>query len=156
MKFHFVVLCILAAGLANEARAEPGDAETITSCLKTEQKAGRDASSCIGRISNPCMKAPGGDTTLGMTMCLDRETRIWDALLNDEYQKLIENLEPNAVKKVRAAQRAWIAARDADCEVPYGIFEGGTIARPMAVECMRDATATRTLQIGVWRAMTQN
>lgn len=152
----FIALMALAAIGADPAIADPGDMETITSCLKAEQDAGRDARSCVGVISKPCMEQPGGDSTVGMTMCFDRETKAWDDLLNIEYQKLLGTLDPNAVIKVRTAQRAWIASRDADCAVPYGLFEGGTIAQPMSVECMQDATATRTLQLREWRQLTDN
>lgn len=158
MKPHAIALAalLLAFPGAAGAKADTGDADTITSCIKTEQDAGRDARSCAGRISEPCMKELGGDSTLGMRMCLDRETKVWDALLNQEYQALISHLEGNGLKKVKAAQRAWIAGRDADCEVPYGLFEGGTIAGPMAAQCMLDATADRVLQLKAWREMTEN
>jgi len=157
MKLHhipFAALLIVSAAITSPAAAEPSDAVTIRTCLKAESDAGRGGRGCVGKISDPCMKEPGGDSTVGMTMCLDREVKVWDALLNDEYKQLLSGLQEKAQKKVRAAQRSWIATRDADCEIPYALFEGGTIARPLAVQCLFDETADRALQLRAWREMT--
>lgn len=156
MKLHRIplaVLLIASAPIIAPAAAEPSDAVTIRACLKTEDDAGRGGRSCVGKISDPCMKEPGGDSTVGMTMCLDREVKVWDALLNEEYKQLLAHIDDKAQKKVRAAQRSWIATRDADCEIPYALFEGGTIARPLAVQCLLDETADRALQLRSWREM---
>jgi Lysozyme inhibitor LprI len=48
---------------------------------------------------------------------------------------------------------AWIAARDADCKVPYDIYEGGSMARLDGASCLLDHTATRVLQLHVWQNM---
>ncbi len=64
-----------------------------------------------------------------MVQCVDGETKVWDDLLNADYQRLLGVLPSTAVESVRQAQRSWIVTRDADCHVPYDIFEGGTMAR---------------------------
>jgi uncharacterized protein YecT (DUF1311 family) len=58
-----------------------------------------------------------------------------------------------AAESVRQAERAWIAARDADCKVPYDIYEGGTMARLDGANCVLEHTATRVLQLHVWQNM---
>ena len=73
--------------------------------------------------------------------------------LNADYQRLLGSLEGKAADSVRDAERAWIAARDADCKVPYDIYEGGTIARLDGASCLLDHTATRVLQLHVWQTM---
>jgi uncharacterized protein YecT (DUF1311 family) len=135
--------------------AQAADAETIAACLKSERGAGRDGRQCIGRVSDPCLEQPGGQTTVGMVECTDRETKVWDDLLNAEYKRLLGVLGDKAQASVRAAERAWIAARDADCSVPYDIFEGGTIAQPIAASCILSHTAMRALQLRNWRDMAQ-
>jgi uncharacterized protein YecT (DUF1311 family) len=141
---------LLAATLLASAFTLPAvadDAETISACLKAERSAERDGHACIGKLSKPCMAAPGGETTAGMIQCSDREIKAWDALLNAEYKQLIEKLEPKSVERIRAAQRAWIKMRDGDCGLSYETFEGGTIAGVIAAGCMLDRTATRALQL---------
>jgi uncharacterized protein YecT (DUF1311 family) len=149
----FLVAALVAtAMLASPALA--GDAETIAACLKAEHKANHDGHACIGRVSDPCLQRPGGETTVGMVQCADRETKIWDDLLNGEYQRLLGVLDGKAAASVRTAQRAWITLRDADCQVPYDLFEGGTMAQPIAANCVLNHTAQRTLQLRDWRQMT--
>jgi len=124
------------------------DAATITACLEAERsKPGHDGHACIGRISKPCMQEPGGETTAGMKMCTARETEVWDAILNAEYQQLLASLQGKATEKIRKAQRSWIVMRDGDCALSYDAFQGGTIAGVIAGSCMLDHTATRALQL---------
>jgi uncharacterized protein YecT (DUF1311 family) len=62
---------------------------------------------------SPCWKTAMAQNE--MNRCADLDARAADADLNDVYQKLLSKLksDDNAVKKVRFAQRAWIAFRDA-------------------------------------------
>ncbi len=129
------------------------DTATITACLDAEHKANRDARTCIGRISDPCLEK-SSDTT-SMVACVDREVKVWDDLLNADYQRLLKAIPASATDSVRAAQRAWIASRDADCKVPYDIYEGGSMARIDSVSCLLGHTGERVLQLRTWRSMAQ-
>ncbi|MCZ7593480.1 MAG: DUF1311 domain-containing protein [Hyphomicrobium sp.] len=92
---------------------------------------------------------------MGMVDCINRETKIWDNLLNDEYGRLMKMLSAKAAEDVRKAQRIWITSRDADCAVPYEIFEGGTMAQPIAANCVLAHTANRMMQVRSWLEMVQ-
>ena len=146
---------LAAAVLAAAPPAAADDAETIAGCLKSERDAGRSGRICAGRVSDPCLAQPGNNSTTGMVQCVDGETKVWDDLLNADYQRLLGILEGKAAESVRQAQRAWIALRDADCHVPYDIFEGGTMARLDSANCVLDHTALRVLQLRDWREMAQ-
>ncbi len=137
----------VAATLAAVQPVLADDAGTIASCLEAERAAQHDGHACIGKLSKPCIDAPGGETTAGMKMCTGREVEAWDALLNAEYKQLLGNLEDKSAERVRKAQRAWIEMRDEDCGLSYETFEGGTIAGVIATSCMLDRTATRALQL---------
>ena len=56
-----------------------------------------------------------------MNRCADLDARAADADLNHVYQALLAKLkdDDNATKKVRAAQRAWLAFRDAHLQELY-------------------------------------
>jgi uncharacterized protein YecT (DUF1311 family) len=139
------------------AAAGPGAADdvgTIASCLKAEHTANHDGRACMGKISDPCL-ASGSDSTTSMVECVDHEIKIWDDLLNADYQILLKVLPAPAAESVRQAQRNWVALRDADCKVPYDIYEGGTIARIDSVNCVLGRTAERVLQLRIWRQMAQ-
>jgi uncharacterized protein YecT (DUF1311 family) len=139
---HLWTIALLASVFGSlPARAD--DAAIITNCITTEL----NRYACIGRMSKDCMTKPGGETTVGMKMCSAREAEAWDALLNTEYTKVLGNLDDAAKKKLRAAQRAWITMRDNDCQIPFDVYAGGTIAGVIAGNCLMERTAARTLQL---------
>jgi uncharacterized protein YecT (DUF1311 family) len=150
-----LLAALAATMLISTAPALADDAETLTQCVDTERKANRDARVCIGKISDPCLQGSGSDTTTSMVECVDREATAWDGVLNAEYQHLIESVPATAIDSVRQAQRAWIALRDADCKVPYDIFEGGSMARIDSANCVLEHNGSRVLQLRIWREMAQ-
>lgn len=135
--------------------AAADDGEIITTCVQAETDAGRTPLGCVGRVSDPCLESDAGQSTVGMVECTDRETKVWDAMLNDEYGRLLALLKGKAADEVRDAQRIWITLRDADCKVPYELFEGGTMAQPIAANCNLTHTADRAIQVRAWRDMAQ-
>ena len=62
-----------AIWLAGMARAD--DTATIETCVQSESEANRDARTCEGRVSGPCMEKPEGQSTVGMVECLSTETK---------------------------------------------------------------------------------
>ncbi len=128
---------------------------TIIACLKTEHDANRSGRDCIGRMSDRCLQLPGRDSTASMVECVDEEVKVWDDLLNADYQRLLGKLGAKAEESVRQAQRAWVALRDTDCKVPYEIYEGGSMARLDSVNCVLEHTASRVLQLREWHELAQ-
>lgn len=56
-----------------------------------------------------------------MNRCADLDARVTDADLNHVYEDLLAKLKgnDNAIKKLRTAQRAWLAFRDAHMQELY-------------------------------------
>ncbi len=120
---------------------------------------------CAGTVSAMCQESEdGGYSTLGMSMCNMDEYAAWDILLNDEYQRTVEHFtewdaddkdyNPEFAKRVeslRAAQRAWIEFRDAECELAYAIWGMGSHRNIAASACFIDVTADRTVDLWVMR-----
>lgn len=77
-----------------------------------------------------------------MNACANKEAARVDAKLNDVYRKLLSKAtnEPEAVAKIKAAERAWIAYRDAYTDAMYPAkdkqAEYGSIY-PMEVDLLR-------------------
>lgn len=147
----------LACGLALSApyAAAADDASVITTCLREQAEKSKDAHACIGRVAEPCMETPDGQSTPGMVACSQREMKIWDGLLNEAYQRLLKGLKPEAAEDVRKAQRIWLTLRDADCRVPYYFYNGGTIVQVLGAGCLLDHTAERAILIRSWRDMAE-
>lgn len=148
-------LAVLLTLAALTTLAHADDAEVIGSCVKAAFAANTDARACVGRVATPCLDNPDNQSTHAMVACNDKETKIWDGLLNEEYQRLLGAVEGQAKDDVVKAQRQWIGLRDMDCAIPYALFDGGTMAQPIGANCVLESTAERMLQVRAWREMVQ-
>jgi len=121
---------------------------------------------CEGQVSNRCQEVEqGGYSNLGMTSCIQAEYAAWDVLLNEEYKKTIAwSAEMDAydaedfpeidkrVDTLRAAQRAWISYRDAECLNEYAQWGAGSMRLPIGTACLLSETAERTIELWAKRA----
>ncbi|WP_203311065.1 lysozyme inhibitor LprI family protein [Sphingomonas beigongshangi] len=87
-----------------------------------------------------------GDAARGVTdamaACYDADYRRADAELNATYRTTMRRLTPSRQAVLRAAQRQWIARRDAAC--PLDLSPGaGTIVRLDHPACLSKQTVTR-------------
>jgi uncharacterized protein YecT (DUF1311 family) len=92
-----------------------------------------------------CMDKAGG-VTPAMIDCISAELRRQDALLNENYRKLMASLSAKRKKVLQEAQRAWLKFRDANCDF-YDDPDGGTAARVDANECVLNATTDRAKEL---------
>lgn len=121
--------------------------------------------SCIGDAATACMDGEeGGHSTVGMMFCMLGERDAWDVLLNQEYQNARafaqgmdeqsqENFPEYAVRdeQVLAAQRAWIAFRDANCSMAYGLWGEGSMRQIAGSRCQMQMTAEQTLALRAYQ-----
>jgi uncharacterized protein YecT (DUF1311 family) len=85
-------------------------------------------------------------TQAEMNVCAAQEFRRTDARLNTVYQKLVKTLDANRRVKLRAAQRAWLAYRDAQCDFEASASEGGSMQPLELASCKSNATKERIAQ----------
>ena len=115
---------------------------------------------CSDLVFEACSATPDGQSNLGMSHCLYAEADFWDEKLNAEWQRLIPLVrETDAVDaafgpeyavredKLRAAQRAWIAFRDAQCAFDYAIPGGGSLRQLYYPGCLADLTRERVADL---------
>jgi uncharacterized protein YecT (DUF1311 family) len=89
-------------------------------------------------------------TQLQMNACAETDLKAADAEMNAVYQQLTTRTDLAFTKRLRAAQRAWLAFRDAHVEARFGAAAGGGSVRPMCVAIeLRDLTRERTKQLRV-------
>jgi uncharacterized protein YecT (DUF1311 family) len=152
MRFATLAAVIAIAGCpAMAAHAQVNqradDTRSIEDCIKTAAPAGTStdkAESCIGIVSEPCLNDKKATSTSAMTACIARERVVWDDILNETFRRLREKLDDKQKDKLRDMQRAWIASRDASCAFYWDYFQG-TMATPMAAECVNRETGRRAL-----------
>jgi uncharacterized protein YecT (DUF1311 family) len=86
-------------------------------------------------------------TQAEMNRCAYEELQRADAALNRAYQKVLRSLEPDRQKKLQAAERAWLAYRDAHCAFEASESEGGSIYPLEYSTCRTELTKQRTAQL---------
>jgi uncharacterized protein YecT (DUF1311 family) len=87
------------------------------------------------------------DSQSMMTICAGVDYQAADAKLNAAYKDLVGRNDEKANKLLQAAQRAWIAFRDAECAYSTADSVGGSI-HPMEVsQCLAEVTNERTKQL---------
>lgn len=154
----FVLLSLIASPALAEA---PYDAfaEGIVPCYEAATTEAL-AEACYGTAAQACMDgAPDGQTTYGMMQCLISESDAWDVLLNREYQFALDVARtgdsaesegattPAREQTLRAAQRAWIAFRDANCAMEYARWGEGTMRMIAGADCRNRMTHERVMEL---------
>lgn len=84
-----------------------------------------------------------------MNQCSAAAYRAADKDLNAVYGSLKEKLDPDLFVKLQAAQRAWVAYRDANCEAESALYEGGSIQPMIRSSCLERATRSRIDELHV-------
>jgi uncharacterized protein YecT (DUF1311 family) len=142
-----------APGRVPEGPSGTVDTNPAARLRAAQEEAVRDPLSCAGIVANACLAAPGNESTAAMVECHSREYAVWDARLNAAYQKALAAAKAGndreAEEGFRKVQRAWIAYRDASCEVPHLVFKG-TMAQPVRAACMLDMTARQSIWLENW------
>lgn len=159
MKTPATVLAILLLWAGAPGVAQDSFAPVLEACLNQSDREEADAG-CRDLVYNACLAASGDETTIGMSECLVAETQAWDAQLNalwPEVTAMAKALDaeergggtPNQ-DALLAAQRAWIAFRDAECSWAWQRWSQGTIRTLIAGSCQRDLTASRVTDFRGW------
>lgn len=142
-----LILALLpATGFAGDPQVNP---RTVDQCFASAQP-GEVAPKCLGAASNACQTRPRGDTTIGISQCIMAETAEWDRLLNSAYQKLRAQYRKEGgdlPAMLLAAQRAWIAFRDAQCKLDYARWGDGSMRGIVAANCQMTMTAGRAIDL---------
>ncbi|MGY2460821.1 lysozyme inhibitor LprI family protein [Vreelandella sulfidaeris] len=85
-------------------------------------------------------------TQAELTECSAQAYHTADDALNEAYQVLVDQLSNNvaSLEKLRAAQRAWIGFRDAECAFESSAVEGGSAQPMIRNRCLESVTQART------------
>ena len=120
--------------------------KAVRDCAEKHQEdLGEGENNCFfSLVAEPCIKAEGG-SNLGTADCYRIETLVWDGLLNDNYQELMDSLDDKEQeKKLKEMQRVWIANRDATCDFYWHKIRG-SMSVPMTAACQLRETGRRAM-----------
>lgn len=87
------------------------------------------------------------DTNTGMKQCAASARDEADALLNTTYKDFVSSLQESGdtetLSRLKAAQRAWITFRDAQCSLEAAQMLGGSGEGLLEISCLYEQTAAR-------------
>ncbi|MDJ1464299.1 lysozyme inhibitor LprI family protein [Nitratireductor sp. GZWM139] len=88
-------------------------------------------------------------TQADMTQCAGKSYQAADKKLNARYGDAMKRYESNEEARtlLRDAQRAWIAFRDAECDLATLGVRGGSIEPMIRAQCLEDLTEDRSDQL---------
>lgn len=145
-----IIAAFLHAGslLAQDLGFEETQAQTtITTCLAEEKSNGRNGSACISKFASICLEKESNYTTLAMRGCIALEYKVWDRLLNSDYQALLASLETQEHKNsLRQAQRNWNKFVNSFCPLAYQ-FNQGTMFLLTGDQCVMEMTARQDIEL---------
>ncbi|WP_417806944.1 lysozyme inhibitor LprI family protein [Thioclava sp.] len=148
MKHLMITVLLALLGSPAFAQEPTVDPAMVRACFAGANDTHPD---CIGDAANDCQSQPGGDTTLGISACLQGEAQVWDDILNAQYKgaraDLLKQGGTPLADQLLDAQRAWISFRDADCGLIYSVWADGSIRTVMASSCYLHKTAQRALEL---------
>jgi uncharacterized protein YecT (DUF1311 family) len=139
-----LALLAMPSAPAQDSKPAAPDIAAVRTCIKA--KTGRNWAweNCLGVVSVRCLKNEASMRNSEIITCINRETKVWDDILNETFRRLREKLDDAQQAKLREMQRAWIASRDKSCAFFYDYFEG-SMANPMIAACTSRETARRAL-----------
>ncbi|WP_353644394.1 lysozyme inhibitor LprI family protein [Mesorhizobium sp. WSM2239] len=90
------------------------------------------------------------ESQAGVNICAHEDYKTVDAKLNETYGEIMKRLsdDPDGRKLLQAAQRAWIAFRDAECDFSTAGSQSGSIYPTLMSGCLQSLTEARTEQLG--------
>ncbi len=99
--------------------------------------------SSAGLAAEDCANAEDQAT---MSVCAADDFKSADETLNSQYRDIVARLADNADAKglLVAAQRAWVAFRDAECAFQTSASAGGSIYPMLHAQCMATLTTERS------------
>ena len=150
------LLAVVAAAPAHAQTRKPTAKEiaAIRDCA-TRDKDDLDSAErqCLFKlVADPCMGPPGSAADVVMADCFRLEGVIWDALLNENYKGLLDDLDDEQTAKARAMQRAWMAYRDTTCGFYYDKIRG-SMAGFIEAACVTRETARRAVLLAFFRRL---
>ena len=140
MKLVFVLIMMMYA-ISAEA-AMPYNDKMIAAIAKTTNSSKEEV---LASLKTGC----DSGITIYMRQCSFLHSVAADIKLNAVYQQLLKKLQgTGGVEKLRPAQRAWLAFRNANCAFDASSWEGGTGHSITVSTCETDMAEKRTRELG--------
>ncbi len=96
-----------------------------------------------------CVAASGG-VMPAIKACGAKQQQSNYGQLNQTYSRVLRSTAPKYQPALRAAERAWIGFRDAECAFRHASEGGGQDASLIASQCQAELTSDRVRQLNAY------
>ncbi|ANP46409.1 lysozyme inhibitor LprI family protein [Candidatus Viadribacter manganicus] len=148
LAFLFVFAALTAVTTPFSAASATTPLSPIANCLTLAGDSDAAQTACISGFAAECIETtPNGDTTIGTIQCVDAERLQWEDVRATVIATLRANESPSQrmlLADALSQHRRWTDAR---CAYEASIYEGGSLSRIVAAQCVRDAIAEHTLYL---------
>lgn len=148
MRRFLVLLALALASCATPVRADDliDNPEAIATCVVSANGNRAALEACRGAIEQPC-REQHGPNTMSDVLCRGAENDAWDREIAAAIARRTQNPGGHDPARLAAAQTAWEAWRDAECE--YWAWEegGGSGEQVVRADCALDASADRAISL---------
>lgn len=136
-----ILICLTALfALCNFAQAAEPDERAVHALARSSSLSAEE----IRESYNAC----DSGITHSMTVCAAYTSKLEDLRVNDAYVEVLKNIKgTRAERKLRKAQSAWIAFRDATCDYESDGWTGGTGHSMVRLSCLAKLTQDRAKQL---------
>lgn len=97
------------------------------------------------QVSKSDCKNPA--TQLELNQCAVQKFHQADSALNSQYQSIFSTLDEHGKQRLKTAERAWLAYRDANCEAESDRYTGGSMQPLIKSSCLELLTSQRMEEI---------
>jgi uncharacterized protein YecT (DUF1311 family) len=129
----------------NRATSARGIAAAVLVAIRLGMSPAVAADREFSKEFDPCLDKAAG-VTPAMIDCISAELKRQDALLNENYRKLMASLSTKRKNALLEAQRAWLKFRDTNCDF-YCDPDGDSATRVDANECLLNTTTNRAQEL---------
>lgn len=149
MRRLLVCLTLLAACATPRADADPFEAarpEHLRTCVERAGVSREALAQCVGALARPCVSEDGGATS-SEVLCWSAEAHAWRVLDAQAQTRLQQAQTYRDPARLAAANAAWEAWADAECE--YWAWEegGGSGEQVDRARCHARVSAARAIDL---------
>ncbi len=148
MRLFLLIFALMTAACASSIESALTPQSPVQNCLAEAGQDNDARRACIGTFSRTCIEgSDASQTTGGMVRCIEAERLLWLNVRGEYLTALRARESPSQLALLDAAlaeHESWSQTR---CAYAASIYEGGSLARLVAVQCLRDAIAEFTIEL---------
>lgn len=141
-----MALAVLACTPVRADEFESFNPAPLDACIAAAANDRAALRACLGAGARPCIEAEGG-VTHGYVLCWSSEADAWRARMTGASAYLANYVSYRDPQRLAAANAAWEAWAQAECEY-WAYEEGGGVGEQVdRVECLAEVTAERAIDL---------